>query len=106
MSRRSSAATGYISWPRWRRAGPVANVRRSFFVRQRAQLIAHIQNTNSQYNLPPFSKKLTYKGNRSAEIAQRFEHPSTQLSIAADLELSDSYDLVSDNALSLTGRGW
>jgi len=27
--------------------------RRSFFVRQRAQLIAPIQNTNSQYNLPP-----------------------------------------------------
>jgi len=66
--------------------------RRSFFVRQRAQLIAHIQNTNSQYNLPPFSKKLTYKGNRSAEIADRFEHPSTQLSIASDLNLIESYD--------------
>jgi transposase len=54
--------------------------RRSFFVRQRAQLIAHIQNTNSQYNLPPFDKKLTYKGNRTAPIADRFEHPSTRLS--------------------------
>ena len=39
--------------------------RRSFFVRQRAQLIAHIQNTNSQFNLPPFSKKLSYAGNRT-----------------------------------------
>ncbi len=66
--------------------------RRCFFVRQRAQLIAHIQNTNSQYNLPPFSKKLAYKGNRSAEIAARFEHPSTQLSITADLALIDNYD--------------
>src|SRR4051794_8011069 len=66
--------------------------RRSFFVRQRAQLIAHIQNTNSQYNLPPFDKKLTYKGNRSAAIAERFEHPSTQLSIASDLDLIESYD--------------
>jgi transposase len=66
--------------------------RRSFFVRQRAQLIAHIQNTNSQYNLPPFPKKLTYKGNRSAEIAKRFEHPSTQLSITADLDLIENYD--------------
>ena len=27
--------------------------RRSFFVRQRSQLIAHIVNTNSQFNLPP-----------------------------------------------------
>jgi hypothetical protein len=66
--------------------------RRSFFVRQRAQLIAHIQNTNSQYNLPPFDKKLTYQGNRSAEIAERFDHPSTQLSIASDLNLIASYD--------------
>src|SRR4051812_596938 len=66
--------------------------RRSFFVRQRAQLIAHIQNTNSQYNLPPFPKKLTYKGNRSAAIADRFEHPSTKLSITSDLALIESYD--------------
>ena len=66
--------------------------RRSFFVRQRAQLIAHIQNTNSQYNLPPFPKKLTYKGNRCAEIADRFEHPSTKLSIQADPKLIAGYD--------------
>jgi transposase len=66
--------------------------RRSFFVRQRAQLIAHIQNTNSQYNLPPFPKKLTYKGNRTDALAQRFEHPSTQLSITADLALIENYD--------------
>jgi transposase len=66
--------------------------RRCVFVRQRAQLIAHIQNTNSQHNLPAFDKKLTYKGNRSAEIADRFEHPSTRLSIRADLELIESFD--------------
>jgi transposase len=66
--------------------------RRSFFVRQRAQLIAHIQNTNSQFNLPPFPKKLTYAGNRTDDIAERFEHPSTQLAITADLNLIDSYD--------------
>ena len=66
--------------------------RRSFFVRQRAQLIAHIQNTNIQYNPPIFDKKLTYKGNPSAEIAERFEHPSTQLSIGADLALIENCD--------------
>ena len=33
--------------------------RRTYFVRQRAQLIAHIVNTNSQYNLPPFDRKLS-----------------------------------------------
>jgi transposase len=66
--------------------------RRSFFVRQRAQLIAHVVNTNSQYNLPPLAKKLTYAGNRTAEIADRFEHPSTRLSVAADLALVDHHD--------------
>jgi transposase len=66
--------------------------RRSFFVRQRAQLIAHIQNTNSQYNLPPFAKKLTYKGNRASTIADRFKQQSTRLSIASDLNLIESYD--------------
>jgi transposase len=66
--------------------------RRSFFVRQRAQLIAHIVNTNSQFNLPPFPKKLSYAGNRSDEIANRFSDPSTRLMIAADLQLIDAYD--------------
>jgi len=66
--------------------------RRSAFVRQRAQLITHIQLLNSQYNLPAFEKKLTYKGNRTAAIADRFGHPSTQLSVAANLNLIDSYD--------------
>src|SRR6516225_2770069 len=51
--------------------------RRSFFVRQRAQLIAHVQNTNSQFNLPPFAKKLTYAANRAElDIADRFRDPS------------------------------
>jgi transposase len=66
--------------------------RRSHFVRARAQLIAHIQNTNSQFNLPPFPKKLTYAGNRTSAIAERFADPSTQLSIATDLALIDGYD--------------
>jgi transposase len=66
--------------------------RRSSFVRQRAQLIAHIVNTNSQFNLPPFPKKLTYAGNRSEEIAKRFSDPSTKLMIQSDLTLIDNYD--------------
>jgi len=66
--------------------------RRSFFVRQRAQLIAHIVNTNSQFNLPPLAKKLSYAANRSEEIAERFTDPSTRLMIQADLHLIDAYD--------------
>jgi len=66
--------------------------RRSLFVRQRSQLIAHIVNTNSQFNLPPWAKKLSYAGNRSDAIAERFRDPSTQLMIRSDLALIDNYD--------------
>jgi len=66
--------------------------RRSFFVRQRSQLIAHIVNTNSQFNLPPWTKKLSYAGNRSEAIAERFTDPSTRLMIQSDLALIDNYD--------------
>ena len=80
------------AYPQAKRATRDLLRRRSFFVRQRAQLIAHIQNTNSQYNLPPFPKKLTYKGNCTADIAERFADPSTRLAVAADLELIGHYD--------------
>ena len=59
---------------------------------QRGQLITHIVNTNSQFNLPPFSKKLSYAANRTEEIATRFTDPSTRLMISADLNLIDAYD--------------
>src|SRR5262245_64046490 len=39
--------------------------RRTFLVRQRAQFLTHIQNTNSQYNLPPLTKRLSYASNRT-----------------------------------------
>ena len=69
-------------YPRAKRATRDLLRRRSHFVQHRAQLITHIHLTNSQYNLPAFTKKLTYAGNRTADIAQRFEHPSTKLTIA------------------------
>ena len=80
-------------YPRGKRQTRDLLRRRSFFVRQRAQLIAHIVNTNSQFNLPPLPKKLTYAKNRTPAIAARFADPSTQLSIAADIGLIDGYDV-------------
>ena len=53
--------------------------RRSFFVRQRAQLIAHIQNTNSQLNLPPFDKKLTYAQGTAPKCKSRNTSPARPL---------------------------
>jgi len=38
--------------------------RRLPLVRKRGQLLAHIQNTRAQYNLPAFGRTLAYKANR------------------------------------------
>jgi transposase len=50
--------------------------------------LAHIQNTNSQYNLPQFAKKLDRKSNR-IDVAQRFEDPAVRKSIEVDIALLD-----------------
>ena len=79
-------------YPKAKRATRDLLRRRSIFVRQRAHLIAHIQNTNSQYNHPPFAKKLTYAGNRNINIADRFEDDSTKMSMQANLNMIAAYD--------------
>jgi hypothetical protein len=64
-------------------------------------LLAHIQHTNSQYNLPELGKKLAYKGNRDG-VAARFLDPAVQKSVEVDLALIDHYDrLLSDVALTI-----
>src|SRR5439155_3517404 len=58
---------------------------------KRAELLAHVQHTNSQYNLPAIGKKLAYKANRDG-VAERFADPAVQKSIEVDLALITSYD--------------
>ena len=65
--------------------------RRMHLMRQRAELLAHIQNTNSQYNLPEIGKKIAYKANRDG-VAERFPEPAVQKSVAVDLALLGHYD--------------
>jgi transposase len=65
--------------------------RRMPLMRKRAELLAHIQNTNSQYNRPEISQKLAYQANR-ASVAERFPDPAVQKSITVDLALIDPYD--------------
>src|SRR5215813_12513138 len=65
--------------------------RRMHLMRKRAELLAHIQNTNSQYNLPEIGKKLAYKGNRDG-VAERFPDPAVQKSIEVDLALINHDD--------------
>jgi len=65
--------------------------RRMPLMRKRAELLGHIQNTNSQYNLPEIGKKIAYKANRDG-ITERFPDPAVQKSIEVDRALIDHYD--------------
>ncbi|MDC4228293.1 MAG: IS110 family transposase (plasmid) [Candidatus Manganitrophus sp.] len=65
--------------------------RRMHLMRKRAELLAHIQNTNSQYNLPEIGVKIAYKANRVG-IAERFPQPAVARSISVDIALIDHYD--------------
>jgi transposase len=60
--------------------------RRMHLAHKRAELLAHVQNTHSQYNLPAIGKKLTYKANRDG-VAERCADPAVQKSIEVDLAL-------------------
>jgi transposase len=65
--------------------------RRMHLTRKRAELLAHIQQTNSQYHLPEIGQKLAYKTNRDG-VADRFPEPAVQKSVEIDLALIDHYD--------------
>ena len=76
--------------------------RRCHLVRKRAELLAHIQNTNSQYNLPEIGKKLAYKANREG-VEEHFPDPSVRKTIEVDVSLIDHYDqLLGEVELSIT----
>jgi len=66
--------------------------RRNHLMRKRAELLAHIQNTASQYNLPPLGK-ITLAKNR-LDILDHFDDPAVQLSVAANLDMITTYDQV------------
>jgi hypothetical protein len=65
--------------------------RRLHFVRKRGQLLAHIQNTFHQYNLPRPPGRLIYEGQR-APVPEAFDDPIVRKSVEADLALCETYD--------------
>jgi len=77
--------------------------RRMYLVRKRSELITHIMNTNTQYNLPPFSKRLLYARNRKdPNILDRFTDPSVRTSMELNLRLIETLDeLINDAELYL-----
>jgi transposase len=88
-------------YPAQRRATRDLLRRRRYLTRKRAELLAHIQKTNSQDNRPEIGKKLADKANR-AGVAERFPDPAVQKSMEVDLRLLRYYDpLLRDLALHL-----
>ena len=51
--------------------------RRCQLARQRAELLAHIHNPKSQYNLPEIGKRLANQANRE-DVAEHFPDPSVR----------------------------
>jgi transposase len=73
--------------------------RRMYISRRCNELVAHIQNTNSQYNLPAFRKKLSRKYNHQG-VAERFDDPAVQKSVETDLAMIQSLNQI------LAGLEW
>ena len=65
--------------------------RRNFLVRRRADLMAHIQNTAIQYNLPELGFSLAYESNRH-QVAALFPDPEVRKLIEIDIAMIDNYD--------------
>src|SRR5215475_10973534 len=78
--------------------------RRCHLARKRAELLAHIHNTNSQYNLPEIGKRLANKSNRQ-DVAEHFPDPSVRKAVEVDVSLIDHYDqLLGEVELYITRR--
>ena len=65
--------------------------RRLHFVRHRGQLLAHIQNTHHQYNLPAPGKRIAYRSNREG-IGEAFEDLSVRRASTPTSRSIDHYD--------------
>jgi transposase len=78
-------------YPKQKRATRDLLRRRMHLMRKRAELLAHIHNTNTQYNYPQIGKNLRYKSNRIL-VDKRFTDPSVQRSVDMDISLINFYD--------------
>ncbi len=82
-------------YPRELRATRDLLRRRLYFVRQRAELLAHLKMSESQYNLDPQKARLASEKNR-AGFPERFPQGSARLSMASDCALIDELDTLID----------
>lgn len=80
-------------YPRKMRATRDLMRRRNHFMRKRAELFAHTQNTASQYNLDEPLGRIAVPKNRDG-LVNLFDTACVQMSIGANLDLIDAYDQV------------
>ena len=78
-------------YPRAMRATRDLMRRRNHLMRKRAELLTHIQNTNSQYNLPAFGVRIA-KPHLRREAASHFPEVAVRKSVELDVSLIDHYD--------------
>jgi transposase len=83
-------AQAYV-YPREMRATRDLMRRRNYLMRKRAELLVHIQNTNSQYNLAEFGARIAKPHLRRA-VAGHFSEAAVRKSVALDVSLIDHYD--------------
>jgi transposase len=60
-----------------------------YLMHHQSELLAHIQNTNAQYNLAAFDKRINYRGNRG-ELGEHFPDLMVRKSVEADIEVLDT----------------
>jgi transposase len=70
--------------------------RRNHLMRKRSELLAHIQNTASQYNLPPLGTRVDRKAERET-IPAHFPDAVVRRSVELDLSLIAHYDVLLGN---------
>ena len=67
--------------------------RRNHLMRKRAELLAHIQNTAKQYNLPDDLGSIS-KARQRTNLLERFHDPVVRTSIKANLDIINAHDSV------------
>jgi transposase len=91
-------------YPKRMRATRDVMRRRSYFVRIKSNILAHIQLTNHQYNLPEFGKKMCYKRNR-LDLLEHFADSSVRESMRANESLISQLEkTVHELELFITAR--
>ncbi len=66
--------------------------RRLFFTRKRAELLSHIKNTNTQYNLEALEKRIDRLSNRDDLLEHFSDDENVQMSIAANMAVMDTLE--------------